>query len=210
MVQFPAIPEELQEEVEDGVFVPSPEWGGWAMEHLVEPDGAFTNPRHVHLLDMRIGWLLTNIRYVSRGRLVGGRAEMGSAPPGMFGWNRCRWEHQLREWFGPIPEFVITLFAPYMARARPMEVCALIDHELCHCAQKTDDHGNPRFHQATGEPLAAIVAHDVEEFVEVVARWGAGAARGVEAMVEAASRPPMFGEADLSEVACGTCKRKAA
>ena len=53
-------------------------------------------------------------------------------------------------------------------------------------------------------PLWTSRPHDVEQFVSVVRMFGARAA-GVEEMVEAANRPPMFSEAEI-EIACGTCR----
>ena len=65
----------------------------------------------------------------------------------------------------------------------------------------------PKFTQ-DGRPSFAIRGHDVEEFVGVVARYGATAA-GVSEMVEAASRGPTIALADIAGV-CGTCSLKVA
>jgi len=85
--------------------------------------------------------------------------------------------------------------------------CALVEHELYHCGQKLDVHGMPKFGQ-DGMPQFAIRGHDVEEFVGVVARYGADAA-GVSEMVEAAKHRPSVGLASIAG-ACGTCHLKVA
>jgi hypothetical protein len=77
-------------------------------------------------------------------------------------------EQQMHEWFGRIPKFIITLAADYCEQCNDLEFCALVEHELYHIAQATDDYGAPKFNKETGMPVLKLRGHDVEEFVGVV------------------------------------------
>jgi hypothetical protein len=84
-------------------------------------------------------------------------------------------EQQMHEWFGRIPKYIITLAADYCEQCNDLEFCALVEHELYHIAQATDDFGAPKFNKETGQPVLKLRGHDVEEFVGVVRRYGASA-----------------------------------
>ena len=59
-----------------------------------------------------------------------------------------------------------------------------------------------------GQVAVRVIGHDVEQFNDVVQRYGAAAA-GVERMVQLANAGPTIGLAQMS-AACGTCVRKRA
>ncbi len=101
---------------------------------------------------------------------------------------------------------VITLAADYCSQCTDAELCALIEHELYHIAQKLDQYGAPKFTQ-DGLPSLTIRSHDVEEFVGVVRRYGAS--EDVQQLIDAASRPPEVAKINISR-ACGTCLLKSA
>jgi hypothetical protein len=188
-------------------FVPAPDVAAWMRYAFFEDVGPFYNNDHSHLKLANIGVLWTNVLNHRQQRNIIGMAEMpmnrGHA------WARGRAERQLIDWFGSIPDFVITLSAPYCAEANDASFCALTDHECYHCAQELDAYGCPKWHR-NGTPCFAMRDHDVTEFVGVVRRWGPRAAgAGVEAMVAAAIQPPQFSGADIA-AACGTCLAKAA
>lgn len=65
-----------------------------------------------------------------------------------------------------------------------------------------DEFGEPRFTR-DGNPIWRVIAHDVEEFVDVVARYGADAT-DTRALVSAANAGPSVGAAAM-QMACGTC-----
>lgn len=179
----------------------------WIRATFIDPAGTLTNDDHAHLEWASIGVLWTAEPYRRRGRRVDGMAEIPQ-PPQSNAWVRSRYDHALRQLLGePLPDFVLTFYAPAWISATDAEVCALVEHELYHCAQKVVD-GAPAFSKSTGRPLWAIRGHDVEEFVGVVQRYGA-AATGVEAMVAAARRGPTVARADI-EIACGNCLERAA
>jgi hypothetical protein len=117
-------------------------------------------------------------------------------------WLRARIEQQLLDWFGEVPDFLITIDAQYAAVCSDIDLAALIDHELNHCVQDTDQYGMPKFSKTTGRPSFTIQGHDVEEFVSVVRRFGAGP--DVQALVDAANGKPEVGVASVAK-ACGTC-----
>ena len=90
-----------------------------------------------------------------------------------------------------------------------MEWCALVEHELYHIGQRDDGFGAPAFTK-DGMPKLGIRGHDVEEFVGIVRRYGAGGgASDTAKLVDAARRAPEVGHADIAR-ACGTCILRAA
>ena len=187
-------------EVAPELFVPTPELATFARETFLVPGAPLHNPDHLHLEHARIGYLWTNVPNRRSMRWVLGTAEIPQTMGGA--WKRGRAEQQLREWFGWEPDFLITLFAPELAKASDRSFCAVLEHELYHCAHATTDTGAPRFHD-DGSPIYGILGHDVEEFVGVVRRYGRTAA--VASLVEAALAAPAVGDMDLAG-ACGTCR----
>jgi hypothetical protein len=92
----------------------------------------------------------------------------------------------------------------HAARINDVTFCALIEHEMYHCAHARTEFGAPRFRK-DGRPIFGMRGHDAEEFVGVVRRYGlAAAAGGVRELVEAALREPEVARANV-DAACGTC-----
>lgn len=143
--------------------------------------------------------------FAKSGRIVLGQCEQVMMRAG--GWQKSRMEQQMHEWFGRIPKFIITLAADYCSQCSDLEFCALVEHELYHIAQATDDYGAPKFNKETGMPVLKLRGHDVEEFVGVVRRYGAS--KDVQEMVDAANRPAEVAHVDVAR-ACGTCMLKLA
>lgn len=104
-----------------------------------------------------------------------------------------------------VPDFIITIDAAWWLQASDAEACALVEHELYHCAQDRDEYGAPKFNKQTGRPVFAMRGHDVEEFIGVVRRYGADAA-GIRALIEAAEAGPEIAAASIAQC-CGTCLR---
>ncbi len=186
--------------------VPAPAFQDWIRGTFIDASGPLANAKHEHLADAKIGVLWTNVINTSKMRSVLATAEipqtMGSA------WKRARAEQQVREWFESQVDFLLTFYAPDCRLLNDRAFCALVEHELHHCAQAVDRYGNPRFDQATGAPVFALKGHDVEEFTDVVARYGP-TSPDVVAMVAAANARPRVGDAPIS-IACGTCAQMAA
>ena len=119
---------------------------------------------------------------------VAGQAEIPRAQGNR--WAKARHDQQLRDWFGAVPDFLLTSDPAYAAAASDRAFCALVEHELLHCGQERDGFGAPKFRQ-DGSPAFGIRGHDVEEFVAIVRRYGARAAAGRTAeLIEAARAAP--------------------
>jgi hypothetical protein len=189
-------------------FIPAPEIIEWARATFIDEGATLENSEHVHLRPAHIGALWTNVENAKRGLRVIGMAEPGMPQGAMGRWSKARAERQVVDWFGIVPDFLITLDAHWWMQASDAEACALVEHELYHCAQQVDDFGAPRFNKQTGRPVFGMRGHDVEQFVGVVRRYGAGAS-GVQAMVDAANAPPEIAEVKIAQ-ACGTCRLRVA
>lgn len=184
-------------------FVPAPYVGEWVQATFLDPSSPVANPDHEHLAAAHIGYLWTVVENNRKGKRVIGQCETGSPQGAMGKWSRARAEQQVIEWFGSVPDFIVTLDAEYCQQCGDAEFMALVEHELYHAARDVDEFGQPKFNKSTGLPVFTIRGHDVEQFVGVVRRYGADAA-GVRAMVDAANRPPEIARAHI-EHSCGTC-----
>lgn len=188
-------------------FVPSPDLAEWIEQTFLDEESDMFNADHAHLRDAAIGVLWTNCDNSRNMRSIIGQAEL-MPPMAMGKWQRARAIQQVEEWFGAMPDFLLTFSAPAAHGMDDASFCALVEHELYHCAQKLDRYGMPAFNKETGAPIFAMRGHDVEEFVGVVARYGADAS-GVTALVNAAKAGPIIGRATIAG-ACGTCSLKVA
>lgn len=207
-IKRPMPPNELLENPFSGLFLPAPEVVSWIQSEILDEDAQLFNADHVHLKFASIGVLWTCVENSRRGHRVVGQAEQ---PIFMCGqWQKARQELQMRQWFGCVPDFVITLNADYCAMCSDVEFCMLIEHELYHCAQKRDAFGQPKFYKESGLPQFTLVGHDVEEFIGVVARYGTGSPDSpLSKLVAAANSRPSVARASIA-AACGTCLLKAA
>jgi hypothetical protein len=184
-------------------FLPAIEIVEWAAETFIAEGAPLLNEDHAHLRFAVIGALWTNVPNSRAGRGIVGQAEFLKNAGGSRGkWGRAREQQQIEEWFGCVPDFLLTFDAGYAAACSDEEFCALLEHELYHCGQELDEFGAPRF-TAGGLPAFGMRAHDVEEFVGVVRRYGSQAAH-VGAMIEAASKPPEIAPVSIA-AACGNC-----
>ena len=205
MIERPTPPADMIEDT--GIrFEPAHDLIAWARSSFIDEDADLVNEDHVHLRSATIGALWTNVPNGRHGRRIIGQAEMGLPPAGK--WSRARIELQLQQWFGDVPDFVLTFDAEYCATCSDAEFCALVEHELYHCGQELDAFGAPKFRKSTGLPAFTMRGHDVEEFIGVVRRYGADAA-GVRALVDAANRGPEISKASIGHV-CGTCQLRVA
>src|SRR3546814_10113718 len=106
------------------------------------------------------------------------------------------------EWFGRVPEFLITLDAAFCSACSDAQFCALVEHELYHVAHAMDQYGAPQFYKDSGKPKLCIRGHDVEEFTGVARRYGA-TDTSTAALVAAANARPEVSAAAITN-ACGT------
>lgn len=204
----PRPPSSMFEEIFAPAFVPAEEMPRWVEATFLDPSSPVHNPDHAHLAHADIGYLWTTVGNSKEGRRVIGQCERGSSQGTMGKWSRARAEMQVKQWFGHVPDFIITLDADYCRECGDAEFMALVEHELYHAAQDVDAFGAPKFNKSTGRPVFVIRGHDVEEFVGVVRRYGADAA-GVRAMVDAANQKPEIARVQIAH-ACGTCQPRVA
>lgn len=181
-------------------LIPANEVYEWMEIQILTESGSIHNPDHFHLHAADIGFMWASNAFEKKGRFVLGQAEEVMMRAG--GWQKARMEQQMHEWFGHIPKFIITLAADYCSQCSDLEFCALVEHELYHIAQATDEFGAPKFYRESGLPVLKLRGHDVEEFVGVVRRYGAS--KEVQEMVDAANKPAEVAHLDIAR-ACGTC-----
>jgi len=198
---------ELSELSDFGIrLTPAPEVWEWLQTEILADTGSIHNEDHAHLLDADIRVMWASSSFEKQGRTVLGQAEQVAFRAG--GWQKARMEQQMRDWFGDVPAFIITLAADYCAQCSDTDFCALVEHELMHIAQARDQCGQPKFTK-DGMPKLELRGHDVSEFVAIVERYGVGAPDSdVARMVDAAKKTPSVNRASIAS-ACGTCLMRA-
>ncbi|MFA6039877.1 MAG: putative metallopeptidase [Methylophilus sp.] len=177
---------------------------------LLNPDDGVFNNDHYHLddaIDSSIAFLWSASGFEKQMKHVIGQTEQLMFRAG--GFQRMRQEQQFNEWFGYIPEFVITLNGAFCREASDNDFMALLDHELMHIGHVTGEFGAPKFSRDTGLPVLGMRDHDVSEFVGVVERYGVPKDSALERMVAAANSKPLIASVDIKS-ACATCLKKAA
>jgi hypothetical protein len=188
-------------------FAPAHNVAEWVQAEILSEGGRLHNKEHKHLVDCDLVFLWASGGFNRQGRTVIGQAEEVTFRCGP--WQKGRQEQQMREWFGRVPDYLITLDGGYCLACNDAAFCALVEHELYHVGHKRDRFGAPAFTE-DGRPKLFIRGHDVEEFVGVVRRYGVGDPGGAIAQLAAAAR----GQPEVSRVdivgACGTCHLKAA
>lgn len=185
-------------------FAPAPEVLAWARSTFLTAGESLHNEDHDHLEYADFRFLWASGGFAKQGRTVLGQCEEVTFRAGP--WQKGRQEQQMRDWFGSVPDFVITLDAAYSLKCSDEEFCALVEHEIYHIGQTMDEFGAPAFTK-DGMPKLGMRAHDVEEFVGVVRRYGASA--DVQKMIDAAKTTPEVAKLNIAR-ACGTCLLKAA
>jgi hypothetical protein len=73
---------------------------------------------------------------------------------------------------GTMPDYMMLLDREFWFAATSTQREALVFHELCHTVHEKDKEGELKFTDA-GRPVFGLQGHDLEEFNEVVARYGA-------------------------------------
>lgn len=196
------LPDESLHELGD-LFIPDAALNEFVEASFLDEQSPLFNLDHIHLTQARIGFLWTNTVNRRKMKRVVGEAEMPNFKGGA--WQKARQEQQLIEWFGLVPDFVITLSAGFRFECEDVEFLALLEHELYHCGQRVDEFGFPKFSKSDGKPIFGMRGHDVEEFIGVVRRYGIGAV-GQDAVdfIAAGMSEPSIAPAKISAL-CGTC-----
>lgn len=179
---------------------PAPELKEWALATFVHVGGPLQNPDHEHLNDAQLLFLWSSHPFRKGGREVVGTCQLGRQQ-GSLGKKELL-EQRYREWHGgSLPDFVITICAPFVLDATPATKCALIEHELLHASQERDEFGDPKFNQDTGLPCWTMRPHDLEVFISEVARYGAYSPE-LRALKTVLDRGPLVADEEVSAV-CG-------
>lgn len=183
-------------------FEPGPDLNKFVAAAFLAEQSPLYNPEHGHLAAADIGYLWTNAPNSRLMKRIVGTAEMPNFKGGK--WQKARQEMQLIEWFGNIPDFIITIDAGFADEVGDVSFLALLEHELYHCGQAVDYFGAPKFHR-DGSPVFAMRGHDIEEFTGVVRRYGIEAAgRDAVDFVDVAFAKPEVSRAAVA-VLCGNC-----
>ncbi len=112
---------ELSELCDFGIrLTPAPEVWEWLKAEILANTGSIRNEDHVHLLDADIRVMCASSSFEKQGRTVLGQAEQIAFRAG--GWQKSRMEQQMRDWFGDVPAFIITLAADYCAQCSDLGV----------------------------------------------------------------------------------------
>lgn len=127
-------------------------------------------PEHAHLREgeAHIEWLFRAAPQIKAGRQILGTCHL----PTVQGSLRDFFVWLCAKMFGALPDFLIILDKGYWDEASPREREILVYHELCHAVHAVDKYGELRFDRETGEPVWGLRGHDVEEFTQVVQRYG--------------------------------------
>lgn len=201
------LPPEIFADPLNSRYVPAPEVLSWARANLLTEGGHLFNEDHAHLEYCDVQFLWAPHGFNKAGRTVIGQCEEMVFRCGP--WQKGRQQQQMADWFGAVPEYLITLDASYCLTCSDADFLRLVEHELMHIAHATDEYGAPKFTQE-GLPKLFLRGHDVNEFVSIVERYGVGDPDGdLARMVEAAKNPPSVSSASIAS-ACGTCLMRSA
>lgn len=205
----PFPPQDLIDKAEEDEairLVPAPDLMNWVITNFLTVGGLLHNPDHDHIAELLhdneefLAFAWASSAFKSKQAMVLGQCEKVMFNQG--GWKKARQEQQMRDWFGFIPTYLITIDATFCDKANDSEFCALLEHELYHIGVECDEDGEMIFSSSTGLPKHYLAGHDVEEFIGVTKRWGAS--KSVKRLVEVAKNPPFVSNLDISKC-CGNC-----
>ncbi|MFW1784346.1 putative metallopeptidase [Acinetobacter nosocomialis] len=187
-------------------LAPATDLMNWVITNFLTNGGPLHNPDHDHIAELIhdneefLAFAWASSACMAKKRMVLGQCEKVMFNQG--GWKKARQEQQMRDWFGYVPVYLITIDASYCDQATDRDFCALIEHELYHIGVERDEDGDAIISEMTGLPKHYLAGHDVEEFVGVVKRWGAD--ESVKRLIEVAKQAPFVSDVNISKC-CGTC-----
>lgn len=198
---WPQPPEDLRE---PGFKVePAPEVVDWLHRMFIADGAPMFNPRHSHLQRVDLVAMWTNVEYIDGGVQVVGLAEVVNVNGKP--WKRADAIDRLLTLYGTIPQARIWLYAPAWYERGFWRAASVGEHELGHYAQKKDKEGEDLCDDED-RPVLTQRAHDVEEHVFIMERYGVDycAGRSWE-FVEAALKAPLFAPPsfEAKAYACG-------
>ena len=149
-------------------------------QRLIEEDP------HTHFKDEEIA---VDFLYRIAPKIKAGRIVLGTMMlPTVQGQLKDLFEQMLAQWLGRMPHFICIIDQEWWMQATPLQREALIFHELLHVQQERDRYGDPKYDR-DGNPVFALVGHDVEAFNLEVERYGAWK-DDIAAFIAAAGRAP--------------------
>ncbi|OCY53727.1 putative metallopeptidase [Acinetobacter pittii] len=205
----PFPPQELIDKADEEEAIrlaPALDLMNWVIANFLTIGAPLHNPDHDHIAELIhdneefLAFAWASSACMAKKRMVLGQCEKVMFNQG--GWKKARQEQQMRDWFGYVPVYLITIDASYCDQATDRDFCALIEHELYHIGVERDEDGDPIISDMTGLPKHYLAGHDVEEFVGVVKRWGAD--ESVKRLIEVAKQAPFVSDVNISKC-CGTC-----
>ncbi len=204
---FPPIDFIDQAEEEEAIRIaPAPDLKEWVIANWLTVGGHLHNPDHNHIAELLhdndefLAFAWASSAAVAKKRMVLGQCEKVMFNQG--GWKKARQEQQMRDWFGFVPVYLITVDASFCENSNDVEFCRLIEHELYHIGVERDEDGEPICSDVTGLPKHYLAGHDVEVFFGETKRWGADA--NVKRLLEIAKNAPFVSEKSIA-ACCGTC-----
>ncbi|RZG48079.1 putative metallopeptidase [Acinetobacter wuhouensis] len=187
-------------------LAPAPDLKEWVVANWLTVGGHLHNPDHDHIAELLhddetfLAFAWASSAAVAKKRMVLGQCEKVMINVG--GWKKARQEQQMRDWFGFVPVYLITVDASFCENSNDVEFCRLIEHELYHIGVERDEDGEPICSDVTGLPKHYLAGHDVEVFFGETKRWGADA--NVKRLLEIAKNAPFVSEKNIA-ACCGNC-----
>lgn len=210
MDQFrPFPPTELMDQAEQEEAIrlaPAPELKEWVVKNWLTIGGELHNPDHDHIAELLhdneefLAFAWASSAAVAKKRMVLGQCEKVMFNQG--GWKKARQEQQMRDWFGFVPQYLITIDATYCEQANDRDFCRLIEHELYHIGVERDEDGEVIYSDHTGLPKHYLAGHDVEVFFGEIRQHGVDSS--VQRLLEIAKNAPFASETNIA-ACCGNC-----
>lgn len=205
----PFPPTELidQAEEEDAIrLAPAQELLAWVKANYLTIGGQLHNPDHDHIAELLhdneefLAFAWASSAAMAKKRMVLGQCEKVMFNQG--GWKKARQEQQMRDWFGFVPQYLITIDAAFCEQTSDREFCRLIEHELYHIGVERDEDGEIIYSDVTGLPKHYLAGHDVEVFFGEIRQHGIDSS--VQRLLEIAKNAPFVSETNIA-ACCGNC-----
>ena len=205
----PFPPTELidQAEEEDAIrLAPAQELLAWVKDNYLTMGGQLHNPDHDHIAELIhdneefLAFAWASSAAMAKKRMVLGQCEKVMFNQG--GWKKARQEQQMRDWFGFVPQYLITIDAAFCEQTSDREFCRLIEHELYHIGVERDEDGEIIYSDMTGLPKHYLAGHDVEVFFGEIRQHGIDSS--VQRLLDIAKNAPFVSETNIA-ACCGNC-----
>ncbi|OTG83266.1 hypothetical protein B9T33_02320 [Acinetobacter sp. ANC 5054] len=205
----PFPPTELidQAEEEDAIrLAPAPDLKAWVKDNYLTMGGQLHNPDHDHIAELIhdneefLAFAWASSAAMAKKRMVLGQCEKVMFNQG--GWKKARQEQQMRDWFGFVPQYLITIDAAFCEQTSDREFCRLIEHELYHIGVERDEDGEIIYSDMTGLPKHYLAGHDVEVFFGEIRQHGIDSS--VQRLLDITKNAPFVSETSIA-ACCGNC-----